>query len=101
MSYSPHLGLAESVVADGFDRHESAVGELIAEARHREIDEVLVEILADRSVPRVVRERALGRVIVAVENPSRASGGGRPRLVSYSDGGAPDQIVDVFERACA
>lgn len=68
MSSSRRLALAESVAAEGFGHYEWVVGELISEARLHGIDEILVGILGDRSAPRVVRERALGRVIVSIQN---------------------------------
>lgn len=100
MIYSTHLALAEAVVTEGFARHEPGVVTLLGEARPRGISEVLLEVLADRSAPRVVRERALGRVIVAIENPGPRVSEQRRRLASCPDVGTADS-VGVFERACA
>ena len=56
--------LAESVVADGFGSHRAALAALFAGARRRGVDPAVVAIAADPTEPVVVRERALGRVVV-------------------------------------
>ena len=56
--------LAEAIVVDGFDAHRSALAELLNRAHRCLVDEVLLSILSDDASPEVVRERALGRVIV-------------------------------------
>lgn len=57
--------LAESVVADGFGAHRAALAALFAGARRRGVNETLVSIAADPTEPHVVRERALGKLVVA------------------------------------
>lgn len=57
--------LAEAVVADGFGAHRAALAALFAGARRRGVNETLVAIAADPDEITVVRERALGRVVVA------------------------------------
>ncbi len=62
-----HLtALAEGVVADGFAPHQAAVAELVARARSLGVCPVLTDVVADPSAPRPARERALGRVVVAL-----------------------------------
>ncbi len=58
--------LAEAVVADGFAPHESAVAELVARARRLGAWPVLADVVADADAPRAARERALGRIVVAL-----------------------------------
>lgn len=57
--------LAESVVADGFGAHRAALAALFAGARRRGVSETLVSVAADPTEPVVVRERALGKLVVA------------------------------------
>ena len=104
MTYEPLLELAESVVAEGFNLHEAAVEALTTEARRRGVKEVLLGIVSDRTAPRVVRERALGLVIVAIDQRGLCRTGEPPRLVSCPNDGAIDHLVDVgagLEPACA
>lgn len=56
--------LAAAVVEDGFFAHRSALAALFAGARRRGVCETLVGIAADPSASTVVRERALGKVVV-------------------------------------
>lgn len=72
--------LAESVVADGFDAHRPAVADLVAAARDRGIRPILTGIVADTSAPRAVRERALGRLIVALAASTAPTPGERPAI---------------------
>ena len=67
MKEKSSLALAEAIVADGFTEHCEALTQLLNEARDLFVDELLVNIVADASNAPVVRERALGRVIVALE----------------------------------
>lgn len=57
--------LAESVVEDGFGAHRAALAALFAGARRRGVSETLVSIAADPTEPTHVRERALGKLVVA------------------------------------
>ena len=59
------LALAEAVVADGFDAHEDDVAALVADARLLDVCEMLGAVALDRREATVVRERALGRLVVA------------------------------------
>ncbi len=72
--------LAESVVADGFDAHRPAVTDLVAAARARGIRPVLADIVADATAPRAVRERALGRLIVALSTTTATIAAERPAV---------------------
>ena len=74
MTANPYVGhmtptaathLAESVVEDGFGAHRAALAALFAGARRRGVSETLVSIAADPSEGRHVRERALGKLVVA------------------------------------
>lgn len=56
--------LADHVVAQGFASQKDALGVLYREARRRDISAVLLEVSADESEPRPVRERALGKLVV-------------------------------------
>ena len=58
--------LAESVATDGFAAHQSAVAALVSQARRLGVCAVLTDVVADAAAPRPVRERALGRVVVAL-----------------------------------
>ena len=61
------------LVADrGIETVERAVGAVCASARRRQLEPMCVDILADRGEPAVARERALGRVLTAL-NASRAN----------------------------
>ena len=73
MKGSPYVGpmtptaatrLAESVVEDGFGAHRAALAALFADARRRGVGETLLVIAADPTAPTVVRERALGKIVV-------------------------------------
>lgn len=56
--------LAEAVAVDGFGAHGTALGALFAGARRQGVNPVLVAVAADPAEPDVVRQRALGRVVV-------------------------------------
>lgn len=56
--------LAEAVVDDGFVTHRAALAALFAGARRRGICETLIGVAADPAAPTVVRERALGKLVV-------------------------------------
>lgn len=60
------LELAEHIVADGFAAREDDVTALndVAVARH--LSPVLIDVVADATAPRPVRERALGRLVVQI-----------------------------------
>jgi len=58
------LELAEHVVTDGFAAQKDALTTLYRAAREREVSDVLLEVVADETEPRPVRERALGRIVV-------------------------------------
>ena len=58
--------LAEDVVATGFDANRRRLAEVVSSARSQGIRPVLTDIVADATAPRPVRERALGRLIVAL-----------------------------------
>lgn len=58
--------LADAVVTTGFDANRPALAEVVATARQRGIRPVLADIVDDASAPRPVRERALGRLLVAL-----------------------------------
>jgi len=61
------------LVADGgIETVERAVAAVCASARRRQLEPTCVDVLADRREPAVARERALGRVLTAL-NASRAS----------------------------
>lgn len=73
MALSPYVGcmtpadvqqLTESVVTDGFHPHRDALDALVADARRRGVDPVLLDVLAGADEPPVARLRALGRVTV-------------------------------------
>lgn len=62
-----HLtALAGAIVTDGFAAHEPGVAALVAHARRLGVCAVLTDVVADAAAPRPVRERALGRVVVAL-----------------------------------
>ena len=56
--------LAESVVADGFAAHSTAVAAFLAASERRGADPVLLSIAGDAAEPEVARLRALGRLVV-------------------------------------
>lgn len=58
--------LADAVVATGFDAHRQALADVVTAARRLGVRPVLADIVADTTAPRPVRERALGRLIVAL-----------------------------------
>ena len=58
------LQLAEAVERDGFGAHHGTLHALLAEARRRGVCDTLLAVAGDAAEPRVVRQRALGRVIV-------------------------------------
>ena len=58
--------VGEAVAADGFDAHWTTVSSLLLDARRHGVDEILIEVVADRTAPRVARERALGRILAAM-----------------------------------
>ena len=72
--------LAESVVVDGFGSHRAALAALFAGARRRGVNPVVVAVAADPTEARVVRERALGRLVVEYSRLGDADAGtSRPR----------------------
>jgi len=60
------LELAEHVLTDGFAAQQDALTVLYRSARQHQVSDVLLEVVADESEPRPVRERALGRIVVEV-----------------------------------
>lgn len=58
--------LAEAVVLDGFEAHGPALADLVTTARRLGVRPIAAGVLADRSAPCLVRERALGLVVVAL-----------------------------------
>lgn len=60
------MTLAEDVVATGFDANRRALAEVVSSARSLGIRPVLTDVVADAAAPRPVRERALGRLLVAL-----------------------------------
>lgn len=66
-SSTDHLtALAEAVITEGFAAHRSSLADLVSRARQLGVCAVLTDVLADEAAPGPVRERALGRVIVAL-----------------------------------
>ena len=59
-------GLAEAIVTDGFAAHHIALADVIAMARRAGVRPVLVDIVADDGSPVVARQRALGRLLLAL-----------------------------------
>ena len=67
------IDLAHAVVATGFDANRPALADLVTTARRLGVRPVLADIVADTTAPRAVRERALGRLIVALVATSAAA----------------------------
>lgn len=59
-----HWGFA--VDNDGITAHEDAASVVVAAATRRGITPILVDILADRREPSVARQRAFGRLALAL-----------------------------------
>lgn len=83
MTPTAAIQLAESVVADGFGSHRAALAALFAGARRRGVSETLVSIAADPTEPHVVRERALGKLVVAYVRACEHSGVPGPTPVHH------------------
>jgi hypothetical protein len=60
------IDLADGVVSAGFDAHRHTLSDVVVAARTLGVRPVLADIVADAAAPRPVRERALGRLIVAL-----------------------------------
>jgi hypothetical protein len=60
------LDLAEAVVATGFEAQRIEIATLVSAARRLGVRPVLTDIVAEPDAPRPVRERALGRIVVAL-----------------------------------
>lgn len=58
------LGLA--IAADGIEAHEDAARMLVAAASRKGLPAILTQILADRREPSVARQRAFGRLALAL-----------------------------------
>jgi hypothetical protein len=58
--------LGAAVAADGPAAHDAALADLARRALAAGVDPVLCAVVADRSAPAVARERALGRIAVAL-----------------------------------
>jgi hypothetical protein len=56
--------LAESVVADGFTAHPTALSAFLGAAERRGANPVLLAVAGDPAEPEVARLRALGRLVV-------------------------------------
>lgn len=73
--YSDEFGawataLADEVAATGIGGVERAVAAVVRDARRHGLGHALVDVLADRSAPAPARERALGRLLVALAGSS-------------------------------
>lgn len=64
MATDTALTLAESIVAHGFESLDAELDEFVTEARSAKANGTLLAVVADRSTPPAVRERAFGRVVV-------------------------------------
>ncbi len=58
--------LADAVVAAGFEANRRDVDDLVTTARRFGVRPLMAEVVADPTAPRPVRERALGRLVVAL-----------------------------------
>lgn len=65
--------LAERVADHGIAAHEDDLDPLLAAATQRCVDEVIVGVVADSSLAPVLRERALGRLLVALARTGERS----------------------------
>lgn len=70
--------LAEAVVADGFAAHRTALDAFLRVAAARAVAPTLVPVVADETAPRPVRERALGKVVMAFCRSLGRPGGDGP-----------------------
>lgn len=60
--------LSEAVATEGFEPHESAVSEFVADSRRLGLSGTLADIVGDSRQPVVARERAFGRLVAAYCN---------------------------------
>ena len=67
MSRPDVTDLAHDLASDGFARHEHAIRALVRIARQHGVSPVLADLLADPDAPQIVRQRAFGRIAVALE----------------------------------
>ena len=65
--------LAHLVADHGLRRQEAAIARLVRTARHHHALRLCADILEDRSLPDVVRERALGRLLRGLARSTEAS----------------------------
>lgn len=57
---------ASRIAADGIEAHEDLAGNVVDAASRRGLCPVLVDVLADTTEPAVARERAFGRLALAL-----------------------------------
>jgi hypothetical protein len=62
--------LAHRVAEHGLSGNEAAIAQLVRTARRLQLPRVVVDALSDRTLPDVVRERALGRLLASVVHAS-------------------------------
>ena len=65
--------LAESVVADGFTAHRTALAAFLGAAERRGANPVLLAVAGNAAEPEVARLRALGRLVVELAGSSHRS----------------------------
>lgn len=65
--------LAWAIDSDGLARHEDAAGAVVEQARSFGVVSPSVDVLADRTVPTPVRERAFGKVVNAIVHAAATS----------------------------
>ena len=70
--------LAWTVAADGPTAHEGELARLATRARAVGVAGVAVQIVADRTAPPVVRQRAMANVVAALSAVSAVSAGTMP-----------------------
>jgi hypothetical protein len=65
--------LAESVAADGFTAHRTALAGFLGAAERRGANPVLLAVAGNAGEPEIARLRALGRLVVELAGPSNRS----------------------------
>ena len=65
--------LAWSIDADGFLPHEDEAIAVAVQAQATGVDSAVIGVLADRSSPAPVRERAFGQVVIAMARAEAAA----------------------------
>ena len=71
--HTPIERLGAAIADEGVARHEVAVAALARAALGAGVDRVLCSVLADRSAPAVVRERAFAKVTLALAAAATAA----------------------------